>query len=472
MQSETGLSTGLLGGLTLGEKLRRSIEPPRVGDLAVVDAIAARERLIDALIEKLIEKRAEGTADVMHERYGAEFVRVVRYTSALERALVLALGVNLEVSLSDQIVVPGQPLSVRLVLRNGGARAFPVLFSTPERIPVSDKNAPYKDSDVIGVGAGGVATRELEYEIPKDAARTLPHSAHLYDEDYYSVGSTLPGAQPAAPFGSRFVVSADIDLGQLSIRLSVVARFDVASPVEISTIPFALVRDWSKPREISFPLRVRNRMPGRLAGALWVVPLALADDDYDPVHISFGREDEEVTIKLKLRLPVLKPPLAPDVLIEFRREKPARPDALGSAKIEVKVADFEVAEGLTVGYIRGVDDWLSFALTELGIDHSELAIDDVSVTEHGNANSAAQSRIGCSDLARFDTIIVDRNAYVAHADLMRHNRCLLRYARQGGNLVVLSQRPDDWNLVMANTQSAPYPIKLSKDRISIGDRRG
>ncbi len=459
--------TGLLGGLTLPENLSRSIAQPRVGDLGVMDAIATGERLIDALIEKLVEKRAEGTADVMHERYGSEFVRVVRFTAALERAIALALGLNLAVTISDRVVVPGQTFSAIVVLRNGGVRAFPVVFSTPERLLAPNKNPPYKDSDVIGVGSGGIAIREFEYEIAKDALPTLPHSTHLYDEDYYAVGSTLPGAQPAAPFGGRLVVSAEIALGQVNIRLGALARFDIASPVEISTVPFALVRAWSKPRDITFPVRVRNRTPGRLVGALWVVPLALADDDYDPVHIAFAREDEEVTIKLKLRLPILKPPLAPDVLIEFRREKPAASDALGSAKIAVRAVDFEVVEGLKAGYIPGMDDWLSFALTELGVEHGELKIDDISVTEHGNANSAAQSRIGCGDLARFDTIIVDSNAYATHPELMRHNRCLLRYVRQGGNLVVLSQRPDDWNLVLANTQFAPYPLKLSKDRITI-----
>jgi len=460
------ISAGLLGGLTLSENLRRSTEPPRVGDLGVVDAIATGDRLIEALIEKLIEKRAEGTADVMHERYGPEFVRVIRFTAALERAIALALGLTLEVRLSDPVVVPGQKVSTRIVLRNGGTRAFPVVFSTPESLAAENKTSAYRDSDVIGVGTGGSASKELEYEIASDATPTLPHAAHLHDDDFYAVGSTLPGAQPS-PFGKRLVVFADVGLGQVTIRLGAAARFDVASPIEISTIPFALVRDWSTPRELTFPVRVRNRTPGRLAGGLWVVPLALADDNYDPVHIAFAREDEEVTITLKLRLPILKPPLTPDVLIEFRREKPASADVLGSAKLAVKAADFEIAEGLKIGYIRGLDDWLSFALTELGVEHSALNLDDISVTEHGNANITAQARIGCGDLSRFDTIIVDGSAFFAHPGLMRHNKCLLRYARQGGNLVVLSQRPDDWNLVLADSQFAPYPITLSRDRITV-----
>lgn len=463
--------SGLLDGLTLTQNVARSITPPRVGDSEVIDSIAAGERLVDALIEKLIEKRAEGTVEIMHERYGAEFVRVVRFTTAVERALVLALGLNLDVSLSDHVLVPGQKLVVRASLRNGSSRGFPVAFSAPDRLPAPEKNPTYKEPDGTGVATGAVVSQEFEYQIAKDALFTLPRTTHLYDEEFYAVGSSLPGAQPAEPFGDRLVVSAEVGLGQVSIRLSALARFDVAPAVEISTIPFALVKDWSTPRAIEFPARVRNRTPGPLAGALWIVPLAISDDNYEPVHIAFTREDEEVTIKLKLQLPISKPPISPDVLLEFRREKPAPPDALGTVTIAVKAINFQASNELKVGYIRGPDirsdDWLSFALNELGVDHSELNIEAISATEHGGANSAAQSLIGCGDLARFDTIIIDNNAYLNRSELMLKNWCLLRYVRQGGNLIVLGQRPDDWNLVTSSTQFAPYPIKLSADRITI-----
>jgi LmbE family N-acetylglucosaminyl deacetylase len=462
--------SGLFDGITFTQNVARSITPPRVGDAGVVDSIAAGDRLVDVLIEKLIEKRAEGTPETMHERYGPEFVRVARFTAAIERAIVLALGLNLDVSLSDRIVVPGQKLTVRASLRNGSSRGFPVAFSAPERLPVPDHNPTYKEPDAAGVATGAVVSQEFEYEIAKDALFTLPQAAHLYDQEFYAVGSSLPGAQPVEAFGDPLVVSAEVGLGQVSVRLSALARFDVAPAVEVSTIPFALIGDWSAKRNIEFPVRVRNRTPGPLAGALWVVPIALSDDDYEPVHIAFAREDEEVTIKLKLQLPISKPPLSPGVLLEFRREKPAPPDPLGSVTIAVKAIGFQTADGLKVGYIRGLDDrsddWLSFALNELGVDHSEVSIEGISVTEHGGANSAAQSLIGCGDLARFDTIVIDNNAYFNRSDLLAKNRCLLRYVRQGGNLIVLSQQPDDWNLLISNTQFSPYPVKLSRDRIT------
>jgi len=454
---------GLFDGLTLPENLARSIAQPRIGELGVVDAIAAGDRLIDALQEKLIEKRAEGTPADLRERYGAEFVRVLRFTAAIERALTLALGLRLEVTLSDSVLTQGQKVIARAVLRNGTSRAFPVVFTAPEKIPMTHSST-YKDSEVIGLGAGGVASQQFEYEIPKDAPLTLPHSAHLYDEEYYSIGSTLAGAQPAEPFGDQFIISPDVGLGQVNIRIASLVRFDIAPPIEISTIPFALVKDWSTPRDIEFAVRMINHTQGPLAGALWVVPLAVADDKYEPVHVNFAREDEETTIKLKLRLPILKPPLATDALLEFRRERPAAPDALGSAKIAIKPVDFTVDGAPKVGYIRGVDNWLSFALTQLGVDQNEIKLEEIESIARGDANTRAQE--GCGDLARFDTIVVDENAYSTRPELVLRNGCLLRYVQKGGNLVVLTQQPDDWNLVLSNVRFAPYPIKLSKDRIT------
>ncbi|HST20245.1 MAG TPA: PIG-L family deacetylase [Blastocatellia bacterium] len=453
---------GLLDGIKLPENLARSIAPPRIGEQSLVEAIAIRERLIDALREKLIEKRAEGSPNDLRKRYGAEFFRVIRFTENLERAIALALGLSFEITFTDRIAVQGQKLVARIVLRSGNSYSMPVVFHTPDQL--GDKPA-YKQSETLEIPAGGVVAQEMSYEIAKDAQLTLPRANHLYDEEYYPLGSTLPGAQPADAFGNRVIVTAEVGLGLVTLPLSVMARFDIAPVVEISTIPFAIIGDWSKPREIEFPVRVHNYAQGALDGALWVVPLALNEDDYEPAHISFAREDEEVTVRMKLRLPILKPPLAPDLLIEFRREKPAPADPLGSVKVPVKAIGFEIADQTKVGYVRGPDSSLELALTELGVEHSELTIDGINIVEHGNGSQAQQTIRGCADLTRFNTIIVDRLAYAARPEAQTCNRCLLRYVRQGGNLVVFYQQPDDWNLILTRSQFAPFPIKLSKDRI-------
>jgi len=260
------------------------------------------------------------------------------------------------------------------------------------------------------------------------------------------------------------VMTAEVALGQVTIRLAALARFDVAPAVEVATVPFALIKDWETPREVEMPLRLRNRTPGALSGALWVVPLAVSDESYEPLHVTFAREDEEAVVNLRLRLPLLKPPLAPDILLEFRRDKPAPPEPLGSAKIAVKPVDVAVAEGLRVGILSGPDRSLAAALDQLGVAYEEIAAERVGRVAHGNPADKNLAS-GCDELKRFDTILVDHLAYAARPKLVNLNDCLLRYARAGGNLVVLAQQAGDFNLLRA--PFAPFGLTLSADRLTV-----
>lgn len=465
-KAEPGAS--LLTGLALPENLARSIAPPRVGDLGVIDALLLRDRLIEALKEKLIEKRAEGSPAELHTRYGAEFFRVIRFTEALERALALALGLSFEIRASDRTLAPGQKLTVRLQLHNGSNRRLQLAFHYPETLTTPNAKPVLKTSDLVESAPGATATKEIRIEVAQDTPLTLPHSAHLFDEQYYPLGSSLPGSDVREPFGNRLLAAAEVDIGQTTISLPSFVRLDSAPAVEVATLPFVLLKDWNTTREFTLPVRMSNRTPGPLAGALWVVPLALTAEDYEPTRISFTREDEEVTAELKLKLPILKPPLVPDVLIEFRREKPAAPDRLGSAKVTVKVADIAVAEQVRVGHITAGDTWLPISLSALGVDHSEVAIKPQSVVERaGNADIDGRSRRMCDGLKQYDTIIIDSIAYYTRPEILSHNDCLLEYVRQGGNLITLYQQPSDWNSLEGPKQPSPFPIRLSIERITV-----
>jgi LmbE family N-acetylglucosaminyl deacetylase len=450
----------LLAGLPLPENVWRSIAPPGVAGVPLINAINQRDQLVEALSEKLLEKRVEGSADELYQRYGTEFSRVLRFRELLERAIALALGLDFSIGISDDVLVPGQKVTCRLVLNNGSDGALPVVFRTPASLADSNKNTTPTASEGVAVPPAGTASRDFEYEVSQNASLTLPHSAHLSEQDYYPLGSGLPGAQSTNSFGNEIFVYAEVGIGQTFIILPAMVRYDVASPVEISVTPsFALIRDWATPRETTFVTRVRNRTPGRLAGALWVVPLAITADSYEPAHIEFAREDEEVEVELRLKLPILQPPLAPDVLIEFRREKPAPPNPLASVKIAVVGADFEVTSGTTVGFIRGSNSEMLVALSQLGADTREISLDELRVQEHGDAALPGSS--GCSELSRFDSIVIDSFAYSVRRDLASANRCLLDYVRKGGNLVVLGQTADDWKAQSGQLGLAPFPINLS-----------
>jgi LmbE family N-acetylglucosaminyl deacetylase len=474
---EERLLGSLIDGLKLPENVARSTEPPRIAGRAI-DALVNRDQVIEALTEKLIEKRAEGGAEALHARYGVEFFRVLQFTHALERALAVAIGFEMDVVLSDSLVVPRQKISAKATLRNHSARTYPVVFRTPASISSEDRG-PHKESEVVQALPGASVSREVEYEIPADARRTLPIADHLREEEYYGFGTTLPGSQSAEPFGNALICFADVGLGQASISLAALTRYNVARNVEISTVPFAMVTDWSASRDVEFPVRLRNHITGPVNGALWIVQLAAADDNYEPMHLSFSREDEEVEIALKLKLPLAKPPLPPDVLLEFRRERPqsattdgrastdAPAEVLGSVRIPVKSIDAQVAKETRVGFISGRDAWLVDALTQLGVQHQEIGPRTLNRTVHGNAAEPSQTVESCRDLSGYTAIIVDELAYLSHRQLIADNRCLLRYVRQGGKLIVLAQQADDLALLLSRSQFAPFPITLSTTTVGV-----
>ncbi|HMG34474.1 MAG TPA: PIG-L family deacetylase [Blastocatellia bacterium] len=468
--------TLLTEDLSLPERLIRALEAPRLRDLTA-GAISNRDEVIEALKERLIEKRVEGDVEQLRGRYGADAARVVRFTQSLERALALVIGLSVNVSVSDDRVTPGQSVTARVDLINESERAYPIVIRLPSALSVEGQRT-WTSSETIESAPHSTTSRAQTYQLAVETAPTVPHAEHLREQEYYGIGTTLPGSQPSEPFGATLAAAAEVDIGQAIVPLSALERFDIVPPVEITTIPRAFVTDWDSSRPLQAQAVVRNNTPGPLSGALWIVPLAVTDDDYEPLHLSFIREGEQKTVTLSLKLPVLKPPLSPDVLIEFRRENTASTAAgtasqsqrqsatLASTKIEIESAGIKSSPEARVGFIAGLDQSLETALTGLGIEHSEIPTDAIATTEHGNGAQTSQSVESCSNLSRYSTIIVDEQAWSSHPQVLDQIRCLLRYARQGGNLVLLSQEPDDWRLLASRVQLMPFPVALSTNRLT------
>ncbi|HKY03245.1 MAG TPA: PIG-L family deacetylase [Blastocatellia bacterium] len=333
---------GFLDNLALPENLARSISPPRVGELSLLEALGQRDRLLEAIKEKLIEKRAEGSTGDLLARYEADYFRVVRFTEALERALALLLGVSLRISLSDATLVKGQEVTARLTVSNNSEKALPVILHTPPDLIRSDPAARFNVSEPVSLNPAESFDKEINFSVPKEAAFTTRFGSEG-DETYYPVGSQLPGAYKVEPAGAQLVALAEVGLGQTTFFVTAVARFEIVPEVEITTLPMVVLKDWDRPREVAATVRLVNRVPGGFTGALWVVPLAVTDESYKPAQVSFEKEDQEMTLTLNLKLPIQKPPLTPDVLLEFRRERPAPPDAIASASIRVKTIGFDPA---------------------------------------------------------------------------------------------------------------------------------
>jgi hypothetical protein len=252
------------------------------------------------------------------------------------------------------------------------------------------------------------------------------------------------------------VAVAEVQVDQLVIRVPGQARVEIVPPLEMQVTPsVAFIKDLNRPRRIEFTVTLINRVPGPVEGALWVVPQAVADEKYEPTQVDFDREDQAATVHLALEVPVLKPPLMSDLVIEYRRDKSKTGGALASVKVPVEQTDFEVRPGLKVGYFRGGGSDLAVALMELGLRHEEIP---------ASASQAGDER----DLLAFDTIVIDHFSVTLHPELALWAGRLMQYARAGGNLVVFAQLPADWNGLAKQGRLADLDLLLSTSPVGAG----
>ncbi len=94
------------------------------------------------------------------------------------------------------------------------------------------------------------------------------------------------------------------------------------------------------------------------------------------------------------------------------------------------------------------DETLERALAALGVDAKKLTVDEIAK----------------SDLSPFQTIIIDNRGYEAHHDLIPLNSRLLKFAEDGGTLIVFYHRINEWK-----SEFAPYPITLGNERVTEED---
>src|SRR5262249_5583125 len=122
----------LFTGLLLPEKIRRGIEPPSVKGQLITESAFAGDDLFLALVNRLLEKRAEGSLTDIKNRYSADYFRMVQYIDKLERAIALTLGIRFAIRLPDRIMAQGEQVSANLEFRNGGVQTLSLVFHTLE----------------------------------------------------------------------------------------------------------------------------------------------------------------------------------------------------------------------------------------------------------------------------------------------------------------------------------------------------
>ena len=114
---------------------------------------------------------------------------------------------------------------------------------------------------------------------------------------------------------------------------------------------------------------------------------------------------------------------------------------------EAKVARLNIVKkGQNIGYIEGAGDAIPESLTQIGY----------------TVTTIAPSAINTTDLSNYDAIVVGIRAYNTVPELAFTQMALNKYVENGGTLML------QYNTCrrLVTEDLAPYPLKLSRDRVT------
>jgi LmbE family N-acetylglucosaminyl deacetylase len=374
----------------------------------------ARDSLLrsaSSLLQQLGTLEGDGNASPLARRMEA------RWQSEIERIVALSCGVKASLALSDSIVVARQQVACHLHLTSadctlGNVR---VQFALPGGWKVGETKGQIRRD------ASGGASRTFTLVIGNHVLPTLPKEVAQYN--------SLERQQD---------VTAHIDytLDGVPVSIQVAPAFEVAPPQWISVEPeVSAYLPGRSVGDLTYSWTLTNFLPHGIHGDITArVPAGWSATS---VPYEVGKEDATATGRIAVRLP--HGVKVGEYAVEVQ-------GAEASASVPVSVFDVKVADNLNLGIITSYDNTLVAAASELHVPYHLVSDAEI---EH-------------ADLGRFTSIIVDIRAYLVRDALKGFNGRLLDYVRNGGNLIVMYQRDQEWK-----PEYAPYPFQITRRRVTV-----
>jgi LmbE family N-acetylglucosaminyl deacetylase len=369
--------------------------------------------------------------------------------------------------------VPGQTFEVKAQLTNRGN----VEIALAEIALVAGKGFDVrKDTSAPAtLHPNETATQVFTVTLADDTPVSRPHFARTsIRQNRYDILDAAqahrPWGEPAATVLARFTVNgvsvearqavtrreAALPYGFETRELSVVPAIALTVTPETAIVPLAAPR-----KTLSLRVDVLNNWEGKIAGRLsFRLPPGWTSDPESQV-LEFTRSGEVSTHRFLVRVPALEDEtyevqaLATAKGREFREgyELVAKRDLetrylYRPALTVVHGIDVKVPPGLKVGYVMGVGDQVPVGLAQLGAQVTLLEQEDLAT----------------GSLRSFDAIMTGTRAYAVREDLRTHNRRLLDYVKEGGNLIVLYNTQE-----LVPDSYAPFPGQLDADAEEVSE---
>lgn len=389
------------------------------------------------------------------------------YAAELERALALALGVELEA-----LIEPDQPPE-GAAARFRPAATFQVAvpgrkFRVSSHVHVrSDAAVAVVRTDFLGAAFEGVELEPGRFEV--ELKRPLSSAAHWRREHPFVTSYEYLGppewfglSMPPAPAAVRAVLSYEgtefrverapetrsIDAIGLEVRAPLAAGPPLAVKFDAAAMILPLGR-----ASLETSVTVRAVGAGGRAGTL---QLRLPEGwTCEPAEAAFKltREGEQARVRFKVtpagvraeryRIEAVARMDGSEYGGEFERISYPGLESLyleAPARQIVQGVDVKVAPGLRAGYVMGSGDEVPEALRQLGVEVEML--DD--------------EALAAAELSRYSVILLGIRAYAAREALKAHNRRLLDYVEKGGRLIVQYNTPE------FDAGFGPYPYSMTQ----------
>ena len=394
---------------------------------------------------------------------------VTKKLAELDAVIAGALGLYAEATVDVPYAAPGDSLEVHLELANRSEVAVHLL-----RAGLSEAVGS-KQEDASGgtpILAGSPWRDTLDYVVPTDRTDSGPYwLAREWKLGMYTVDELQNRGRPE----SREPLYAAVSLGvaDANMTLDVPVRFHYTDPVD---------GEQFQPFEVLPPAFVEVSESSYLfasdsAGSVSVKVTAAADLVQGSLSLevpegwSVQPGSQEVTMNRRGQerffIFELTPPadqsqgrITPRLHLDgadYRRRlirisHPHIPTQLATLDGGAAVARVTLqTAGRMVGYLPGAGDAIPQALRSIGMSVTVL--------------SDAEASVG--DLSKYDAIVVGVRAYNTIDRMAVYQPRLLEYVRQGGTLVV--QYNTDRRLLIDEDELGPYPLHLSRDRVTVED---
>ncbi len=342
---------------------------------------------------------------------------LAHWQSALSRIAMMACGTTVSFDFKDPVVVARQRVSCELRVASPTCSISNVRcqFATPTGWTVQEDPEAAPDARARSFDRLFTAT------IGDDPHLTLPRTTAQY--------GSLEAAQ-------EITVNVSFVANGCRLHATVAPKFDVAPFTTLKITPgSAGLMPQNRRAGVVLNYTITNFLPHKTAGRMTEqLPPGWSAE---PVPFVIDKEDSSVSGTIRVT--------APDDVKSGTYPVTFRTD-YAKQTVPVNVFDVRVAPDLLVGVVKSYDNTFEDALADLGVRYALLTEEDL--------------RSG--DLSKFSTILIDIRAYLVREDLKRWNSRLLEYVREGGNVLVMYQRDQEWK-----PEYAPYPFQITRARVSV-----